>query len=245
MKINSLFVIAACSIVFISCGNNSNDDSAASTTTPATTTPATSTPANTTLPVTAQQNPASSGSTVVPPPTLSPGQLTQSASASGVKLNPAHGQPGHDCAIAVGAPLKSQSGITTPAQVVSQPAQVTAQPAQTSQVSQTTAVPPPGIVPISQPSAGQVKLNPAHGQPGHDCAIAVGAPLKSQSGATTVLANTQQAAKPTPIVTQTTQTPPPSAFPSVLPSTGKPKLNPAHGQPGHDCAIAVGQPLKN
>lgn len=235
MKINSLLVIAVCSLFFISCGSNSSDDSAATTTTPA------SAPASTVQPAAAQQNPATSGSTVVPPPTLAPGQLTQAASASGVKLNPAHGQPGHDCAIAVGAPLKNQSG-TTPAQAVTQPVQVTTQP---TQVSQTTTTPPPGIVPISQPSTGQVKLNPAHGQPGHDCAIAVGAPLKNQSGATPVQVATQQAAKPTPIVTQTTQVPPPTGFPSVQPSSGKPKLNPAHGQPGHDCAIAVGQPLKN
>ncbi len=37
---------------------------------------------------------------------------------------------------------------------------------------------------------------------------------------------------------------------SVLPpqptigSNAGAKLNPAHGQPGHDCSIAVGQPLK-
>jgi hypothetical protein len=243
MKINSLFVIAACSVVFISCGNNSSDDSAATTSTPAT-----STPASTTQPAAAQQNPATSGSTVVPPPTLKPGQLTQSASASGVKLNPAHGQPGHDCAIAVGAPLKNQSG-TTSIQTATQPSQITTQPAQATtqpvQVSQTTTAPPPGIVPISQPAAGQVKLNPAHGQPGHDCAIAVGQPLKNQTGTTPVQVATQQTSKPTPIVTQTTQAPPTTAFPAVQTSTGKPKLNPAHGQPGHDCTIAVGQPLKN
>jgi hypothetical protein len=32
------------------------------------------------------------------------------ASASGAKLNPAHGEPGHRCEIPVGAPLDSEPG---------------------------------------------------------------------------------------------------------------------------------------
>lgn len=58
-------------------------------------------------------------------------------------------------------------------------------------------------------------LNPPHGQPGHDCSIAVGAPLNAKTSA-----------------------PAPAAAP--LPTT---KLNPPHGQPGHRCEIPVGQPL--
>ncbi len=76
------------------------------------------------------------------------------------------------------------------------------------------------------PSAG---LNPAHGQPGHDCAIPVGAPLDgsgSQNQVTTL-----------PTISQ------PIAQPSVQPATAANGLNPAHGQPGHDCAVAVGAPL--
>lgn len=63
-----------------------------------------------------------------------------------------------------------------------------------------------------------VELNPAHGEPGHDCAIAVGAPLNSSPGIVSPDNNQSQ-------------------------NNQSVKLNPAHGEPGHDCAIAVGQPL--
>ncbi len=73
-------------------------------------------------------------------------------------------------------------------------------------------------------------LNPKHGSPGHRCDIAVGAPLNSTA---------QPAQQNAPVI----QTLP--AQPKALPkSGGTVKLNPAHGQPGHDCAIAVGKPLK-
>ncbi|MFT3979293.1 MAG: hypothetical protein QM687_02410 [Ferruginibacter sp.] len=72
-------------------------------------------------------------------------------------------------------------------------------------------------------------LNPAHGQPGHRCDIAVGAPLNSAPAA-------QPAVQATPSV-QTT----PAATAPVITGAG---LNPAHGQPGHDCSIPVGAPLK-
>ena len=57
--------------------------------------------------------------------------------------------------------------------------------------------------------------NPAHGQPYHDCALPVGAPLVVQE----------------PVVQQ----------PEVLKE--QVKLNPEHGLPGHRCDIAVGAPL--
>ncbi len=82
------------------------------------------------------------------------------------------------------------------------------------------------------PAAG---LNPAHGQPGHRCDIAVGAPLNS--------APTSNAAAP-----QVQTTSAPVAAPASIPAVGgngTAKLNPPHGQPGHDCAVQVGAPLKN
>jgi hypothetical protein len=83
--------------------------------------------------------------------------VQQKSSKSTAKLNPAHGQPGHRCDIEVGAPLSSA-------------------PAQTTQIQQTA---PPVTAPTTPaPTSGTVKLNPAHGQPGHDCAIPVGQPLK-------------------------------------------------------------------
>lgn len=85
-------------------------------------------------------------------------------------------------------------------------------------------------------------LNPAHGLPGHRCDISVGAPLS-----TPVTASTPQVK---PVMSNTT-TPPtqvsvpsPVSKPSAL-NSGSGKLNPPHGQPGHDCAVEVGKPLKN
>ena len=77
------------------------------------------------------------------------------APASG--LNPAHGQPGHDCDIEVGAPLNGSGGKS--------------QPALAPNLATRPAAP-------SQPATGA--LNPAHGQPGHDCGVAVGAPLPAK-----------------------------------------------------------------
>lgn len=75
-------------------------------------------------------------------------------------------------------------------------------------------------------------LNPPHGQPGHDCAIAVGAPLKGSPAANAV---------PTSAPTMNFPTATPS--PSPASTSGGQRLNPPHGQPGHDCAVQVGAPL--
>ncbi|WP_146897599.1 hypothetical protein [Adhaeribacter aerolatus] len=74
-----------------------------------------------------------------------------------VGLNPAHGLPGHRCDIPVGARLDSPPQ-STPAAAPRLPAPTLPLPSA------------PGVV-----AAG---TNPPHGQPGHDCAIPVGAPLK-------------------------------------------------------------------
>jgi hypothetical protein len=72
-------------------------------------------------------------------------------------------------------------------------------------------------------------LNPAHGQPGHNCDLPVGAPLNSKSASA-------------PAAPQaTTQAAPAATAPS--PSTKGQRLNPAHGLPGHKCEIPVGAPL--
>lgn len=73
-------------------------------------------------------------------------------------------------------------------------------------------------------------LNPPHGQPGHDCAIAVGAPLNGSPAA-----NAPQSAP------STMNFPTAPLAPASTP--GGPRLNPPHGQPGHDCAVQVGAPL--
>lgn len=80
-------------------------------------------------------------------------------------LNPAHGQPGHRCDISVGAPLDSK-------------------PIQGANITQAaTNTPPPLPINVNtQPTVQKVAagMNPSHGQPGHRCDIAVGAPLNSK-----------------------------------------------------------------
>lgn len=97
-------------------------------------------------------------------------------------------------------------------------------------------------------------MNPPHGQPGHRCDIAVGAPLNSPPGQ-----GAQQQAAPTSApasqggflggnaqaqapaqqqAAQQQQMPKQETAPGMK---GKP--NPAHGQPGHRCDVSVGQPL--
>lgn len=104
-------------------------------------------------------------------------------------------------------------------------------------------------------TATQPGMNPPHGQPGHRCDIAVGAPLNSKPTAT---GNTQ-AMKFTPPATtgQTQNITAPSGTPALLqPNTEAPKAvpqktaegwqgkaNPAHGQEGHRCDVKVGDPL--
>ena len=87
-------------------------------------------------------------------------------------INPAHGQPGHRCDISVGAPLNStpiQANPSTSSTInnkVDVPSNVTKQDIPTSKSTPTTI------------SNGTVKgMNPPHGQEGHVCSVAVGAPL--------------------------------------------------------------------
>ncbi len=87
-------------------------------------------------------------------------------------------------------------------------------------------------------------MNPAHGEPGHDCAIPVGAPLGSgggQPGAPTITS-----APPAGAPTITSAPPVNNASPKVATPSGNAAAgtNPAHGEPGHDCALPVGAPLK-
>jgi|SRR5215203_1348912 len=148
-----------------------------------------------------------------------PVNVTPSVSTA---LNPAHGQPGHRCDIAVGAPLNSPppDSANTNKQVVNQTN---------------------SSIPAKPP-----KLNPTHGQPFHRCDIAVGAPLNSAPPATS---GTTKASS-TPTVTNTIATADSAQIQTAFAAdsnttngtTGR--LNPAHGQPGHDCTIAVGKPLK-
>ncbi|PWB22076.1 hypothetical protein [Flavobacterium sp. HTF] len=154
-------------------------------------------------------------------------------------INPAHGQPGHRCDIAVGAPLNS-----APTQ---QAQQTTVQPAQTVQVN-----PNQQKMVTTTTVAAPVKvgkgMNPSHGQPGHRCDIPVGSPLNSPAPSTTTTTTTAGNTAPSGTSTQNfTVTPPANNVPALL-STGETQkvaegMNPAHGQPGHRCDVAVGAPL--
>ena len=96
---------------------------------------------------------------------LNPNQNTgtpqQNVNQNTSALNPPHGQPGHRCDIAVGAPLNSTPNKSTP------------NPAVTNSSA-------PAII-KSNAAAVVTKpgMNPPHGQAGHRCDIAVGAPLNS------------------------------------------------------------------
>jgi len=179
-----------------------------------------------------QQMPAIPNNTVGTAQTNMPQSVPTGTTAAG--MNPEHGKPGHKCEIAVGAPLNS-----APAKTAIAPTTIT-QPTTISQPA------------ITQPAKTITAkgMNPAHGEPGHRCDISVGAPLNS---APTNLA------KPAAVNGATNITPMPTATQnsSIIPAlqntsistpaktasafTGK--INPAHGQPGHDCKVAVGQPL--
>lgn len=121
-------------------------------------------------------------------------------------------------------------------------------------VPQTITPQPQQAVAMGQPvSTGQAPvttkpgMNPPHGQPGHRCDIAVGAPLNSKAQSNNAGAATVQQINPnTFTTTQATTSQPAVSTPASLdpnaPVTA-PGMNPPHGQPGHQCGIAVGAPL--
>ncbi|MBL7724721.1 MAG: hypothetical protein JNK27_11260 [Chitinophagaceae bacterium] len=143
-------------VIATSCGNSSDEET---TTTPANTSsavpPAATNGADTARMMPVQQQPVVN--TVTP---VNAGNQPSAPVISKVGLNPAHGQPGHRCDIPVGAPLDGKP---------SQPATITPKPSPVAPVINT------------NPAQGAATgLNPAHGQPGHRCDIAVGAPLNSK-----------------------------------------------------------------
>lgn len=73
-----------------------------------------------------------------------------------------------------------------------------------------------------------LKVNPAHGLPGHRCDLPVGAPLDGS----------QPTAQPS------TPAQPVSTSVSPIRVQQKPDKNPPHGEPYHDCTIPVGADLK-
>lgn len=144
-------------------------------------------------------------------------------------MNPPHGQPGHRCDIPVGQPLNgtAPSQSTQPA-----PQNIQVNGNNTIQIDPNSVT--PGKIAIDN-NGKAVKtapgMNPPHGEPGHRCDIPVGQPLSNKPAPAT---------QPNPV--QATQ-PVPVSQPAVANTGPKPKLNPAHGEPWHDCAKQVGAPL--
>lgn len=95
--------------------------------------------------------------------------------------NPPHGQPNHRCDIPVGAPLNSPPGKTAaqPAMTIN-PSQATQQ---ATRITPANAPTTPAILNQGQAVATAPGMNPPHGQAGHRCDIAVGAPLNSPAKA--------------------------------------------------------------
>jgi hypothetical protein len=141
-------------------------------------------------------------------------------------MNPPHGQPGHRCDIPVGQPLSSA------------PAQATQNVTVNNDGTKTIQIDPNSLQPgkFTVDKTGKAiktapGMNPPHGQPGHRCDIPVGQPLNSKPAPTP---------QPVQNIAQTTPTPVPQ---QSLASGDKPKLNPAHGEPFHNCSVKVGEPL--
>lgn len=140
----------------------------------------------------------------------------KNASAPPVLIfNPAHGKPGHDCAIAEGAPLNRSQKT----EIKEVPTNANAS------IPTTVAVVSPTTLPAKAVSNQSAGLNPAHGEKNHRCDIAVGAPLNSKPSTTTK-----------PVVL-------PQSESKTLEVKSSLKINPAHGISGHKCELAVGAPL--
>jgi len=85
-------------------------------------------------------------------------------------MNPPHGQPNHRCDIPVGAPLNSKPTTTAGATPAASSGQMTKNITVPAQV-------PALLSPNSANTETPDGMNPPHGQAGHRCDIAVGAPL--------------------------------------------------------------------
>ncbi len=182
---------------------------------------------NNTNPAPAPQN-GTGGQTIQMTPTLTP----SAANSSAAGLNPEHGKPGHRCDIAVGAPLNSAPAAAPT--ITTTPAAPTTTASQPIVINNTT----PAAKPVAK------GMNPEHGQPGHRCDIAVGAPLDSKPAAAPAVTTTPVTTTTAPAATPMSVTPlMPAKKEAATPVAAG--MNPEHGKPGHRCDIAVGAPLNS
>ncbi|MGV9003575.1 hypothetical protein [Flavobacterium sp.] len=129
-------------------------------------------------------------------------------------------------------------GYTTPA--------VQQQQVQQQQVQQQQQVVSNGQAFASIPVVTKAGMNPPHGQAGHRCDIQVGAPLSSKPAAASVTpgsATSKKITMPAPTMSTTQNGAPSILQTTATPATTAPGMNPAHGQEGHRCDVAVGAAL--
>jgi hypothetical protein len=149
MMSTTRFLLAITLICFASCGTHDGNDASITTGNAGSATAATVVPTNATPPAQPTM-----------PLNLNGLRSVGTGNASG--MNPEHGNPGHRCDIAVGAPLNTPISTNTNANTTQMMPQ---------------AVSLPGPSNANTPAPG---TNPEHGKPGHRCDIAVGAPLNSK-----------------------------------------------------------------
>lgn len=134
---------------------------------------------------------------------LVPSATTTPVVSNASGANPEHGKPGHRCDIAVGAPLNSPPN----------PNAKNAAPPQQISVNPSNAKPDPAaysVPPKQAPQKTAPGMNPPHGQAGHRCDIAVGAPLNSPKAAPA-----PTPANPNPVIqNSSTPIPDPAAYPN-------------------------------
>ena len=132
--------------------------------------------------------------------------------------------------------------LTAAATAATPSAPTTITPVQTNQPVQATTAVTPQPAAVAKTAAG---MNPAHGQPGHRCEIAVGAPLNSTPAKTTPkMTATPGSAIIKPVSTANPGAPALLSAPAATPVTATaPGMNPPHGQDGHVCSVAVGAAL--
>ena len=137
-----------------------------------------------------------------------------------------------------GSGTKKSNAATTPASLPG----VTTTPANNASAPVITA-PSTNAATTGTTAAG---TNPPHGQPGHRCDLAVGAPLNGAAAPSVTIPGNKPANNITiqPQPANTTTMPMPTNTSGGGVRNGV-KLNPPHGQPGHDCSVQVGQPLKS
>lgn len=116
--------------------------------------------------------PSTNVNTVVSQPVNAQNSTVNSAAAKTLPgMNPPHGQANHRCDIAVGAPLNSPIKKAEPVKTIATPTvQTSASPTATPAI-----LNPNTVTTVTQPG-----MNPPHGQAGHLCSVAVGAPLPKE-----------------------------------------------------------------